>query len=255
MNKFGIDISKWQGDFDVASSGAEFVIIKAGGSEDPGGRYMDSQFLNNYSKAKNAGLPVGLYWYCGADSTALLHDDIDYLCTRIDGLQFELPIFLDIEESYLCTNAGMLAQYWCDEMIRRDYYPGIYSSWSWWHDTTLKQLELSPSQKWLAFWTDETPAYNCGIWQNGHVMINGLEVDSNRMFINYDFIRSAGYNGFMEKQYFSDVTADKSYYKAVQWAAQKGYVKGYKDGKFKPDEPVTRAQLCVILWRMAGRPE
>ena len=31
---------------------------------------------------------------------------------------------------------------------------------------------------------------------------------------------------------------------------KKGIVKGYEDGSFKPDESLTRAQLCAILDRL-----
>ena len=56
-------------------------------------------------------------------------------------------------------------------------------------------------------------------------------------------------------QKFKDVPADRKDYKAIQWAAENGYVKGYSDGTFRPDEPLTRGQACTILWRQAGRPE
>lgn len=58
-----------------------------------------------------------------------------------------------------------------------------------------------------------------------------------------------------EKQYFSDVTPDMSSYRAIQWMAKNGYIVGYKDGTFRPKKDITREQVCVILWRMAGRPE
>ena len=52
----GIDISRWQGNIDwklVKESGVEFVILKAGGSDD--GFYEDSKFQENYAEAKNNG--------------------------------------------------------------------------------------------------------------------------------------------------------------------------------------------------------
>lgn len=55
-------------------------------------------------------------------------------------------------------------------------------------------------------------------------------------------------------QTFTDVTPSMSSYKAIEWAAKKGYILGYKDGTFRPKDNLTRQQLAVILWRMAGRP-
>ena len=38
--------------------------------------------------------------------------------------------------------------------------------------------------------------------------------------------------------------------KEVQAVAEEGLLAGYPDGKFYPDEPVTRAQLAVVLFRL-----
>lgn len=54
---------------------------------------------------------------------------------------------------------------------------------------------------------------------------------------------------------YTDVKPNRGDYKAIMWATKEGIVQGYKDGTFRPDEPLTRGQLCTILWRMAGRPE
>ena len=50
---------------------------------------------------------------------------------------------------------------------------------------------------------------------------------------------------------FSDVEAGKYYEKAVIWAAENKIVNGYGDGKFGPDDNVTREQLAAILFRFA----
>lgn len=241
--KWGVDISKWNGDFDLKGSGAQFVIIKAGGSDD--GTYIDSRFLDNYTKAKNLGIPCGIYWYTRAFSVANLKAEIDYLMENIKGLSFELPIFLDLEESVIYQIADSLALAWLSELSARGYYPGVYASLSWWQDV-LKKVTMTSDQKWVALWVnDSDPGYDCGIWQNG--ISNG--VDSDFMFADYSFIKEEGLNN-MEKIYFSDVPATRKDYKAIQWAANNGYIKGYSDGSFKPDEPLTRGQLCIVLKRI-----
>ena len=53
---------------------------------------------------------------------------------------------------------------------------------------------------------------------------------------------------------FSDVAQDAAYAEAVRWAASEGLMSGYGDGRFGSDDPVTREQLAVILWRQAGSP-
>ncbi len=53
---------------------------------------------------------------------------------------------------------------------------------------------------------------------------------------------------------FTDVVSGKWYTNAIIWANQKGVVGGYGNGLFGPDDPITREQLAVMLWRYAGNP-
>ena len=54
-----------------------------------------------------------------------------------------------------------------------------------------------------------------------------------------------------ETLFFDDVLADKWYSQAVYWAAGEEIVKGYGDGTFRAEAPITREQLAVILYRYA----
>ena len=46
---------------------------------------------------------------------------------------------------------------------------------------------------------------------------------------------------------FADVTSGKYYYNAIRWATSKGIVNGYSNGKFGPEDNITREQLAVML--------
>ena len=53
---------------------------------------------------------------------------------------------------------------------------------------------------------------------------------------------------------FTDLTQD--YYQLpVCWASLEGYVTGYSESVFGPDDPITRQDLAAVLYRMAGKPE
>lgn len=54
---------------------------------------------------------------------------------------------------------------------------------------------------------------------------------------------------------FRDVNSRHWAFASVERAAELGLVAGFSDGTFRPDEPVTRAQFVLMLWRMAGKPE
>ena len=53
---------------------------------------------------------------------------------------------------------------------------------------------------------------------------------------------------------FSDVGGRSWYAEAVRWAASQGIVSGYGNGTFGPNDPITREQLAVMLWRYSGSP-
>lgn len=50
---------------------------------------------------------------------------------------------------------------------------------------------------------------------------------------------------------FTDVAADTWYTDAVNWANANGIVTGYGDGRFGPEDTITREQMAVILYRAA----
>ena len=50
---------------------------------------------------------------------------------------------------------------------------------------------------------------------------------------------------------YADVDADSWYGAAVYWARLTGIAGGYGDGTFGPDDPITREQLALMLYRFA----
>ncbi|MDE7244369.1 MAG: S-layer homology domain-containing protein [Oscillospiraceae bacterium] len=67
--------------------------------------------------------------------------------------------------------------------------------------------------------------------------------------------RQAGSPAAQISATFPDVPANIWYSNAVAWAAQNGMMSGYADGRFGPNNPVTREQIAAILWRHAGTPQ
>ena len=53
---------------------------------------------------------------------------------------------------------------------------------------------------------------------------------------------------------FDDVRSGAWYSQSVAWAVERGVVSGYGGGRFGPNDPITREQLAVILWRYGGQP-
>lgn len=55
---------------------------------------------------------------------------------------------------------------------------------------------------------------------------------------------------------FPDVDQSQWYHDAVDWAVENQVFRGYDDGTstFGPDDGLSRAQMAVVLWRLAGEP-
>jgi len=53
---------------------------------------------------------------------------------------------------------------------------------------------------------------------------------------------------------FTDILPEGELAPAVSWAVENGIVRGYGDGRFGPDDPMTLEQMTVILWRRCGQP-
>ncbi len=51
---------------------------------------------------------------------------------------------------------------------------------------------------------------------------------------------------------FQDIKGQEWFFKAALWAAGRGIILGYEDGSFRGNDPISREQLAVILWRYSG---
>ena len=52
---------------------------------------------------------------------------------------------------------------------------------------------------------------------------------------------------------FKDVVRNSQtewYYSQLEWAVKEGIVNGYEDGTFRPDRPVNRAEMVILLKRL-----
>ena len=54
-----------------------------------------------------------------------------------------------------------------------------------------------------------------------------------------------------KQAYFEDVEMHGDLALAVRWAVGEGIITGYGDGRFGPDDPVTREQMAAMLYRNA----
>lgn len=194
----GFDISAWQDGLDINKiSQNNFVIMRAGI-----GLSKDRCFDDFYNKLKANRVPVGAYWYSKATSIEQAKAEARKCIDVLKNKQFELPIYYDIEENSI-LNMGRavvsdIAKAFCTELEKAKYFVGIYMSrcaiLSYLTDDVQKRYAL-----WVADWTGSCK-YNknpVGMWQSGIGKLNGTDIDTDVMFIDYpSIIKSGGFNGY-----------------------------------------------------------
>lgn len=213
----GIDISNWQGTFNLAKAkteGVEFVIAKGGGGD--AGLYKDKQFERNYSEAKKLGLPVGVYWFSHALTVDEAVKEAEFFYNNcLKGKQFELPIYIDVEhKSQLALGKDKLTEIiitFLSALESIGFWVGIYSSKAYFaeymHDDKLQRYS-----HWVAQWSKRCTYKGnegvLGMWQYGgetnaicSTQIAGQTIDQNYMLIDYpSMIKAAKKNGFGIKE-------------------------------------------------------
>lgn len=186
----GIDVSIHNGVIDWAQVNVEFAIIRAGY-----GRYekqIDSQFEYNYAHAKANGKKVGAYWYSYAVTPDEAVLEADVFLSAINGKQFDLPVFFDLEESSAFEtgkeNCSAIVKAFCERIRSAGYIAGLYISRS-----PLQTFITDDIKNTYPLWVAE---YNSKlnydgaveIWQKsckGNVLgVNGF-VDLDELYVDY----------------------------------------------------------------------
>ena len=206
MQRFGIDISKWQNGFDfdkAKAEGVEFIILRGAYSNS-----KDSCFEDFYKSCKDKGIPVGVYHYSMAQTVQDAKNEAELMLSILKGKQFEYPIYLDVEDK---TQAKLgksaltsIIKTYCDTLEKAGYYVGIYST-SIYLNSYTNIAELRKYDKWIAQWyTHRSFTIDHGMWQFGGETnylrsnkVAGVVCDQDYAYKDYPSImRKSGLNGF-----------------------------------------------------------
>jgi lysozyme len=139
MTILGIDISKWNGNWNAEKAkqaGAAFVFVKSSQAT-----YTDPQFKLNWQKAKDAGILRGAYHYL--DYTKPAADQANYFADLLQDDPGELPPVIDYEHAVADNNPATALGYlktWLDEVTKRTELfadatikvPMVYTGWGFW---------------------------------------------------------------------------------------------------------------------------
>lgn len=187
-----IDVSEWNCDINfnkVRNTGVTCVIIRAGYGKDP--NQEDNKFQEYYRQAKSAGLNVGAYWYSYATSVDAAKAEVKNCMNTIGGKQFDLPVFLDVEEYRQAvlprrTLTDIISAF-CDGIKSYGYDVGMYSAKSMLVDSAYPDELSSKYLIWIAAPNtsySDLPSY-VDLWQyswNGKVDGIRGDVDLNYIY-------------------------------------------------------------------------
>lgn len=202
-----IDVSHWQGNInfnEVKEAGIEGVIIKAGGSD--AGFYTDGQFESNYTKAINAGLHVGAYYFVGKNCLSYEDGiaDADRFINIIKNKKFDLPVYMDVEAQASGQKEKVTDSIigFCNELEKNNYYVGVYASdISGFKD----RIDLSRIEGVYTLWVaryGSKPTYvkDYDMWQySDSGKVNGINgnVDMDECYKDFPtIIKYGGYNNY-----------------------------------------------------------
>lgn len=222
VGKKGIDISSHNDSVDMAAvkaAGFDFVMIRCGyGKDDP--FQDDTCFVENVKKCEEIGMPWGVYLFSYAVSEQEAYSEVEHVdrllkAEKEKGYLPTLPIVLDVEwtnyhevnNAWNAENINAVTTIFIDEIVKRGYYPMIYTGYGVLEDFFSDHLR-NDVDCWFAQWylSPDAYYYNClGIWQYGGEK-NYLEspeiegvgvVDMNYVYRDYPLIiKNRHYNGF-----------------------------------------------------------
>ena len=201
----GIDVSVHNGNIDwnrVKKAGIQFAILRAGYGKLASQK--DKQFENNYAGAKNAGIPVGAYWYSYATTPEEARQEAGVCISVLKNKQFEFPIYFDQEEKKTLdtgkANCSAMVRAFCEVLEKNGYWVGLYTSRSV-LNTHIEDDIKTRYALWVAEWGSKLNYSGAvGIWQySDKGSVDGItgNVDLDEAYIDYATkVKNAGKNGY-----------------------------------------------------------
>ena len=150
--KYGIDISAWQGNIDLAPYKDKFVIIRGGYSTT-----VDKKAVRNMNLCEKLGIPYGVYWYSYALNVKRAKEEAAACLALIKNRKLKLGVWFDMEDAdgYKKKNGfpsnqtiSDMCNAFCAAVEKAGYYTGVYASESW----LLNRIKGVKYPKWVASW-------------------------------------------------------------------------------------------------------
>lgn len=192
----GIDISQHNGkiDFNKVKKQVDFVILRLGWIGNKQNHTLDTRFNEYYKECKRLNIPVGLYIYCYANSERNAESGAMWTLGKIKDLQFELPIYIDMEDSSI-RNLGKnkltnIAIAFNNVIEKAGYRTGVYANLDWFKNCLHKDILSMKYSLWIAHYGLLNKNKYKGLYDmlqyTSSGKINGISgrVDVNEMYVD-----------------------------------------------------------------------
>ncbi|MCD8190541.1 MAG: peptidoglycan-binding protein [Clostridiales bacterium] len=176
MAKLIADISKHNGTVTMATMAKKVdgLIIRAGyRSAGSGTLTTDPKWATNIKNAVKQSLPVGVYWWTTAKSTAEAKAEAEYLLNLISGYTLSFPVWLDLEyydtkrtgraDNLSKANRTQYAVAFLEAIEAAGYDAGVYCNKDFWSDS-LDNSQLQTYARWIARYGSSC-GVDCDMWQ------------------------------------------------------------------------------------------
>ena len=289
----GADVSSHQGNVDWAQQkrlGARWASVKA----TEGLYYKNPYFGQQYGGSYDQGLDHGAYHF-GIPTQDARQQARFFVANgggwSPDGRT--KPGMLDLEYNpygHICygktkTQTLNWIRDFADEYKRlTSRYPTLYSTTDWLNTCVGDMTPVNHLGLWVANYSSGPGRMPVGytnfdIWQSSSAgpfagdsnVFRGTDQEYKDYLVNPSWMsttwrdqhpqhstpvqETAAQKPAKKAGHFWDVPANHQFYTDIEWAANKGIVKGWDDGNFRPEAQAERQAIAAFFYRMAGEPE
>lgn len=186
----GIDVSEFQGKIDwnkVKADGIKFAILRVGFGMDI--KSQDDKYIErNISECERLGIPIGVYLFSYANTTAKASSEAEHTLRLVAGHKMPMGVWYDIEDNNTSGSVSKstlkdIINKYCSIIKEAGYDVGIYASLNWLNN----KIDASVQEKypiWVAQYYKECQyKKDYKIWQYASDgKVNGI---SGRVDMNY----------------------------------------------------------------------
>ena len=161
ITTYGIDVSAYQGKIDwgdVADSGINFAMLRIITGSSSNSTTLDTQFENNYRRARRNGVKVGVYRYSYATTASGARREARKIIEALDGRTLDYPIAMDMEATSVLnatskSDRTRIVRAFKDEIESAGYRFVLYANLNWLNNY-LDMNALSDCEVWIARYRD-----------------------------------------------------------------------------------------------------